>query len=80
MKNYDLDKIRNMSDIELENYLKNLANKTSSNCLKCGRTNCNYTISVRNKERLQSKKLCSLCGSCYSKFLRELNISDIMWD
>lgn len=75
----DLEKIRNMNDQELENYLKLLANKKTI-CIKCGKTNPNYTINVQNKKLIQQKKLCNLCDECYSELLDVLGVCDIIWD
>ena len=76
----DLIKIRNMNDIELENYLKSLSSKKSSDCLKCGKTNANYTMNIQNKKKMQQKKLCNLCEACYSDLLDYLGTCDIIWD
>ena len=46
----DLNKIRNMNDEELENYLRSLSSKKSA-CVKCGKTNPNYTMNIQNKKR-----------------------------
>lgn len=46
----DLKRIRNMSDDELERYLKSLADKKSNNCLKCEKPNSNYTMNIQNKK------------------------------
>lgn len=76
----DLSKIRNMSDEELELYIKSLADRNKRTCIKCGKPNVKYTINVQNKKMQQQKKLCSLCDSCYSDLLHNLEINDIIWD
>lgn len=76
----DLNKIRAMSDSELEIYLKSLAGKRLNVCVKCGKDNGNYTINVQNKKKIQQKKLCNLCGECYSDLLDYLGTCDIIWD
>lgn len=76
----DLNKIRNMSDEDLELYLKSLSNRKTNSCFKCGKTNANYTVNILNKKKAQQKKLCSLCNDCYSDLLDDLSISDILWD
>lgn len=75
----DLQKIRNMNDTDLENYLKSLTNKKIM-CAKCGSKNPNYTINIQNKKKIQQKKLCNLCEACYSDLLDYLGICDILWD
>lgn len=75
----DLQKIRNMNDTDLENYLKSLTNKRIM-CAKCSSKNPNYTINVQNKKKFQQKKLCNLCNDCYSDLLDYLGICDILWD
>lgn len=76
----DLKRIRNMSDDELERYLKSLADKKSNNCLKCEKPNSNYTMNIQNKKKQQQKKLCNLCEKCYSDLLSYLDTVDIIWD
>ena len=76
----ELNKIRNMNDKELENYLKTLSNRKKSICYKCGKLNANYTINVQNKKKLQQKKLCSFCDSCYGNLINDIGINDILWD
>lgn len=76
----DLNKIRNMSDSELENYLKSLTKRNNTNCAKCEKINANYTIDIQNKKKKQQKKLCNLCGDCYTNLLDYLGVCDILWD
>lgn len=76
----DLNKIRNMSDIELENYLRNLTKRNNTNCVKCDKGSSNYTINIQNKRALQQKKLCNLCDECYTELLDYLGTTDILWD
>lgn len=75
----DLNRIRNMSDEELTLYLKSLKSK-NTNCVKCGKSNGNYTINVQNKNKMQQKKLCNLCNDCYIELLEHLGCNDILWD
>ena len=75
----DLKRIRNMSDDELERYLKSLADKKSNNCLKCEKPYSNYTMNIQNKKK-QQKKLCNLCENCYTDLLDYLGTCDIIWD
>lgn len=76
----DLNKIRNMNDIELENYLKSLTKRNHTNCVKCDKSGSNYTINIQNKRALQQKKLCNLCDECYTELLDYLGTTDILWD
>lgn len=76
----DLNKIRNMSDKELESYLRGLTSKKTCNCIKCDKPNSNYTINVQNKKKGQQKKLCNLCETCYGGLLDYLDTVDIIWD
>lgn len=76
----DLEKIRNMNDEELESYLKGLTKRNNTTCVKCGKTNSNYTINIQNKKKIQQKKLCSLCNDCYVDLLDYLGVCDILWD
>ena len=75
----DLSKIRGMSDDELYNYLHALTKRGSNNCSRCGKK-ANYVINIQNKKKLQQKKLCILCDSCYSDLLDFLECLDIIWD
>lgn len=76
----NLDKIRNMSDRELENYLKSLTSKRGNDCVKCGKTNSNYVLNIQNKKKIQQKKLCNLCDTCYTDLLDYLGTCDIIWE
>jgi hypothetical protein len=75
----DLEKIRKMNDEELESFLRALSNKKNA-CIKCGKTNPNYTMNIQNKNKIQQKKLCSLCNDCYGDLLDYLGVCDILWD
>ena len=74
----NLDRIRNMTDKELEKYLHSLSTRNNI-CLKCGKKR-NYVINIQNKKKIQQKKLCSLCDSCYAELLDYLGVNDILWD
>lgn len=76
----EIRKIREMNDAELEKYLRGLTRRGKMNCVKCGKTNSNYTINVQNRRIFQQKKLCSLCDSCYVELLEHLETCDIIWD
>lgn len=76
----DINKIRQMSDLELEKYIKSLTVKNNMNCIKCNKPHSNFIVNIQNKKRMQQKKLCSLCESCYADLLDYLAIGDIRWD
>lgn len=76
----DLQIIRNMSDEDLEKYLKGLTKRNNTNCVKCGKISGNYTVNIQNKKKIQQKKLCSLCNDCYVDLLEYLGLCDIIWD
>ena len=76
----DLKEIREMSDAELEKFLKSLKIRHNSNCVKCNKPNSNYVMNIQSKKKLQQKKLCCLCESCYSDLLDYLGTADIMWE
>ena len=75
----NLEKIRNMDDEQLSNYLKSLTNKNKNYCVKCGKTG-EFTLFVKNIKEYQQKKLCSLCKNCYNELLKQLEMDDIIWD
>ena len=75
----DLNRIRNLNDEELTNYLKLLSNRNNSNCIVCSKTGT-YTVNIQNKKKAQQKKLCSLCSNCYKELLNYLKTEDILWD
>lgn len=74
-----IESIRNMSDDDLNAYLKSLTLYRTGTCYMCGRENANYVINVKNKRRKEQKKLCNLCEDCYKKLLKTINIQDIEW-
>ena len=76
----DLKKIRTMNDSELEYYLKGLASKRTTECIKCGKINANYTMNIQSKRKMQQKKLCNLCEACYTDLLDYLGTCDIIWE
>ena len=78
-KNIDLNKIRNMSDESLYNYIHRLSKRRGNTCLKCGKQ-ANYTLNIQNKKAYQQKKLCVLCEDCYDDLLDYLDCMDIIWD
>jgi hypothetical protein len=75
-----LNVLRQMTDEQLTEYLKSLSGRASGNCVKCGRTNANYTVNIQNKKKTQQKKLCNLCESCYTDLLEYLGTCNIIWD
>ena len=79
----DLDKIRNMSDKDLKEFLSNI--KSKNHCDKCGniidkkdRKVINVTVYDRYSGQ-KSKKLCCLCDNCYSDMLDHLSVCDVDW-
>lgn len=79
MSRIDINKIRNMSDEDLERYLRSLSNKNKKDCYVCGKTRTNYDIYIKNCSEFQQKKLCSLCDEHYVELLNHLKINDIDW-
>lgn len=75
----DLQKIRNMSDKQLEKFLKNLSKRDCNKCSICEKE-CTKVIKVDNKKEAQSKQLCGICDECYEKLLDFLQTTDISWD
>ena len=76
----DLNRLRTMDDRELTAYLKSLSGRKGNNCIRCSKPNGNYTINIQNKKKLQQKKLCNLCESCYVDLLEYLGTCDIIWE
>lgn len=76
----DLEKVRNMSDEELTNYLNYLQSKSSKNCAKCYKKETGYSIYIRKDGNItQTRKLCNICEDCYKKLLNDLSVRDIDW-
>ena len=76
----NLDKIRNMSDEELNRYLNSLSGNKLNNCVKCGALLTRKTIIINNKNLLSQKKLCNICDNCYKDLLKFLETPDIFWE
>lgn len=72
------DKIRNMSDEELENFMKKVKNRGSKTCYKCGKTTKKVLL-VKDIEFSQTRTLIGLCNYCYKDLLKKLEINDIDW-
>ena len=76
----DLDKIRQMDDAKLAEFLRQMSSgRDSKLCVKCKKAS-KFTIRIENSETLQNKKLCGLCEDCYDDLLNYLGICDIYWD
>lgn len=75
-----IDKIRQMTDEELKEYLKNLTSKRKDMCIKCGETEVRYAVYIQNRDRLQQRKLCNICDKCYEELLDYLETEDVIWD
>ena len=83
-----VEKIRNMSDVELRRFLNEVSKvRNTVICSKCG-------VVVSSKERkivnvakqfqhkyykTKQRQLCSLCESCYKEVLDFIGIEDIDW-
>lgn len=75
----DLQKIRNMNDEELRNYLCQLSNRNLKKCSTCGE-DATMVLKVENKKTCQIKKLCGICDECYKKLVKQLNTTEIEWN
>lgn len=75
----DYNKIRNMSDEQLEMFLQSLKKRNVNVCMKCNKPT-KMVIKIENKETMQMKALCGLCNKCYEKFLDDLGTYDLGWD
>ena len=72
------DRIRNMNDKELEQFLKSLSNRDTRKCSRCGRKP-RYHIKVENISTSQTKRLCSICDDCYLQLIKDMKTVDIIW-
>lgn len=81
----DLNKIREMSDIELRTFISTVTQRNNIFCAKCGgiissKDKKIINVSIYDKHNGQkSKKLCILCNDCYVDMLDYLGVSDIQW-
>ena len=75
----NLDKIRSMSDEELEAYMRKLLLTKHTNCIVCGYYSTK-TVYIRNELTFQTKKLCKICDKDYERLLEFLNAVPIKWD
>lgn len=75
----NIDKIKNMTDEELETFLQRITFKKNNNCIKCGSIDTAKVIKIENKDLFQTKKLCNICDKCYKELLEYLNTPDIDW-
>lgn len=79
-ENIDLEKIRNMSDESLKNYLIYLQNKNVSTCAKCYQPNAEYVVLIRQTGKyVSTRKACCLCENCYVKLMNYLELPLIEW-
>lgn len=75
----DIKSIREMTDEQLENFLKSITIKAQKNCCICGLKSTKI-IKINDKEKFQTKKLCSICDNCYKNMIDNyLKVSDIEW-
>lgn len=80
-----LDKIKDMDEKQLNEFLKNY--KDGTLCVKCGDTYTKYNkvgISITKQNTntnwrsngQKTKKLCDLCPKCYSELLSFIGVND----
>lgn len=70
------DKIRQMSDKELKDFLSKIANRNTDTCSKCGKT---YDKIIKITNGKSTKMLCGICDKCYKELLEFLDTEDIVW-
>lgn len=75
----DLKKIREMDDIKLAKFLKEIQSRNTGVCCMCGKL-AYKVVKIENKDKFQTKKLCGVCDTCYPKLLNFLGVSDIDWN
>lgn len=77
----DLEKVRNMNDEELNNYLTYLRKENKQACARCYAPISGYEIFVRHNKKgyLSTRKLCSICENCYNEMINFLNVEPINW-
>lgn len=78
------DKIRNMSDEDLKQFLEDYKQPQTKLCSKCGKMGTK-TIRVTAKDKNlknleQTRKLCMVCDDCYEQLLDFLEVSDVNWN
>ena len=72
------DKIRNMSDEELEKYLRSLKSNSTKKCCRCEKE-AKKVIKITDSVFMQTRSLTVLCDECYQKLLDYLKVNDINW-
>lgn len=75
----DYDKIRSMSDGELDIFIEGLKGRSLKKCTRCGKE-ARKVIKIENKDSVQTKALCGLCNGCYAEILEHLELFDLGWD
>lgn len=75
----NFDKIRSMSDEELEAYMRKLLMKKNTNCSVCGEESVK-TVLIKNEVTFQTKTLCRLCDKDYERLLEFLDTVPLKWD
>lgn len=79
-KDINLNKIREMSDENLLNYISYLKSKKGNICSKCYKPDAEYTIFIKqNMEFPSNRKLCCICSDCYNKMVEDLDTEPIEW-
>ena len=75
----DYNKIRSMSDEQLEMFLQSLKKRNVNVCMKCNKPT-KMVVKIENKTSIQTKSLCGLCENCYTDLLEYLGTYDLGWD
>lgn len=75
-----LDKIRNMNDTELRDFLTEIQQRKMPVCAKCGDLINKDKRVISITKNYAVRKLCTLCLECYVDLLDYLGISDIDWE
>lgn len=81
-----LEKIRQMNDKELKQFIGIIAQRNNIFCARCnnlvGRDDKKtLSVSIYDKHCGQkAKKLCVLCNDCYTNLLDDLGIADVNWE
>lgn len=75
----DLQRIRNMNDEDLKEYLNFISNRNTTRCSVCSQ-GATKVVKIENKETYQMKKLCGICDDCYMKLVKQLNTTEIEWN
>lgn len=73
----ELNKIRNMNDVELTSFLNNISQRNTQVCCKCSNVTFKENkIGIYTYKGCDNEKLCTLCYDCYVNLLDYLEIAD----